>query len=130
MMHVPECWAVRLGGNARSPRGVRQAEIQWPRFSGVIPNVDGLYNSGRLAGVVYFARIAGAGRQAAMTYVGPMTVIVAVVLAACFVAGAICVRRALSARSLARKKVCRRCRNVNPGCAKYCAHCGQLLDSN
>lgn len=63
-------------------------------------------------------------------YVGPMTIIVAAVLGVCLIAGLVFIFRAMSARTSAGRKVCRRCRNVNPARAKFCAHCGENLNSS
>lgn len=64
-----------------------------------------------------------------MTFAYPMTIIVGVVLIGCFVAGVLIVLRSASNRKSTREKVCDRCRKGNPEHAKFCAHCGQKLES-
>jgi len=64
-----------------------------------------------------------------MTFAYPMTIIVGVLLIACFVAGLLVLVRSLSDGKTTRGKSCDRCRKVNPEHAKFCAHCGQKLES-
>ena len=64
-----------------------------------------------------------------MTPGGPMTLIVTVVLLGCLLVGFVIIFRSLAGRRLTRNRVCRRCRNTNPGHAGFCAHCGQSLNS-
>ncbi len=64
-----------------------------------------------------------------MIFAYPMTVIVAVVLTACLITGLVIVCRSMAGRKSLRGNVCDTCRNINPGHAKFCAHCGQKLTS-
>jgi len=59
---------------------------------------------------------------------GPMTTIVAAVLAAAFITGIVVIVRA-SRESARGKRVCEHCQNVNPQPAHFCAHCGKPLSS-
>lgn len=61
-------------------------------------------------------------------FLGPMTLIVAVVLGVCLVAGILILARAHRADSAAEPKRCPRCQYANPRRAQYCAGCGQKLD--
>ncbi len=59
---------------------------------------------------------------------GPMTLIVALVLAALLIAGVAIVLRAARQRSQPLfGSACAHCRKKNPHHAKFCAHCGQAL---
>ncbi len=60
---------------------------------------------------------------------GPMTLIVEVVLIGCLVVGMVIIFRSLAGRRSSRESVCPRCHNHNPGHAKYCANCGDKLNS-
>ncbi len=61
---------------------------------------------------------------------GPMTVIVAVVLVACFVIGLAITIRSFGIRKSGRGSgTCPRCRNANPAHARFCANCGKTLEN-
>ncbi len=64
-----------------------------------------------------------------MLFIGPMTFIVLLALAACVVVGLAVLARTRSAGRGGIKQVCTQCRNVNPPRAKFCAHCGRSLES-
>ena len=58
---------------------------------------------------------------------GPMTFLVACVLAVCLIGGAWILMRSVAKGASGEPQSCPKCRSVNPARAKFCASCGQAL---